>query len=102
MNLSSSYTSRVTRLAFVLIIALMMKGCHLPIVMYKEWNPAEPMVLNTWERVGDQYWMMTPYESVAVAEFERVTGRTCDTLPLHRYGFNVWFDGNLYHVTQSK
>ena len=89
------------KLAFVLIIALILTGCHRPIVRYTEWNPAEDMKMNTWERHDGWVFFATPYESVAVAEFERVTGRTCDTIPIHRYGFHLWNDGYLYHLTQQ-
>jgi hypothetical protein len=68
-----------------------------------EWNPTDSMRLNTWERVeGYGYFFATPYESVALAEYERVTNHEADTIPLRRHGFNLWFDGSVYHITQSK
>lgn len=62
------------------------------------------MSLNTWERIeGDgqaAYWFMTQYKPVAKQEFLRVTGHKADTIPLSKYGFNLWYDGSVYHLTQ--
>jgi len=64
------------------------------------------MLLNTWEKIeGDgmtAYWFMTPYKPVAKQEFIRVTGHEADTIPLSKYGFNLWYDGDVYHLTQVK
>ena len=64
------------------------------------------MLLNAWEKIeGDgmtTYWFMTPYKPVAKQEFIRVTGHKADTIPLSKYGFNLWYDGDVYHLTQVK
>lgn len=101
MNLYSSYSSRLLKLVFVLLAALILTGCSpRPRIHYIDWNPANDTNYNVWEKMGSSYWFRTPYESVAIAEYERVTGHDCDTIPLTRYGFSIWTDGNIYHVTQ--
>lgn len=102
MNLYSRYLLPLLRLVFVLLIVLSIVGCSRPMIQYVEWNPAEPIKINTWEKIEKQFWFCTPTQSVACAEFERVTGRYPDTIPLQRYGFNIWFDGWTYHITQSQ
>jgi hypothetical protein len=64
----------------------------------------DPIPLNMWEKcpVSGCYWFTTPYQSVANAEFSRVSGHNADTLPFTRCGFNIFTDGYMYHVTQSK
>jgi hypothetical protein len=103
MNLYSRYLLPLLRLVFVLLIVLSIVGCSRPQIQYVEWNPTEPMKMNTWEKVdGHGYFFATPYESVAKAEFQNVTGYIPDTIPLRMYGFNIWFDGYAYHITQSR
>lgn len=106
MNSNLNFWSRLWRLVLGFSIVMVLTGCARPLVRYVQWNPSTPMLLNTWERIdGDNqtaYWFMTPYKSVANQEFIRVTGHKADTIPLSKYGFNLWYDGDVYHLTQVK
>jgi len=106
MNLCSNFWSRLLKLAFVLLTASLLTGCmNRPTIRYVEWDPAQAgaFKLNTWEKYEDEgYWFTSQYSSVVIAEYERVTGQEVDTLPLHMYGFHLWFDGTLYHLTQTQ
>lgn len=105
MNYYSNFWSRLLKLVFVLLTASLLTGCvYRPTIRYVEWDPAQAGIkLNTWEKIEDAgYWFSSQYSSVVIAEFERVTGHEVDTIPLRMYGFHLWFDGDLYHLTQTQ
>jgi len=66
------------------------------------YNPANGININVWERMGDTFWFTAIYEETATAEFKRVTGHEVDTIPICRYGFFLWENGGMYHITQQK
>lgn len=103
MNLFSNFWSPLLRPAFALTIVLM-TGCSRPIVKYMEIDYQDSIPLNMWEKCPNSgcFWFTTPYESVAHAEFCRVAGHEPDSIPFSMYGFNIFTDGSMYHVTQTK
>jgi len=106
MKLFSNYWSPLLRLVFVLLTACLLMGCAVkPKIQYVSWTP-NSVSLNTWTKVelenNSTYWFTTQYRTVAEEEFTRITKHEADSIPLRRYGFNLWFDGTFYHITQTK